>query len=202
MNKTFIIKIIILCLVTIKVSALEKIVLFGDSLMAGYGLPNEHHLSMVLQENLRADGYNVEVINGSVSGSTSSGGLNRAEWTLSETNIDLIILGLGANDMLRGINPKETKTNLEKIIKIAKDKNIKVILAGMVAPTSHGLKYKKNFDKIYPNLSKQYNLPLIPFLLEGVALKAELNLSDGMHPNEKGTIIISKTLQEIILKNL
>ena len=187
---------------TIKVSALEKIVLFGDSLMAGYGLSNEHHLSMVLQENLRADGYNIEVINGSVSGSTSSGGLNRAEWTLSETNIDLIILGLGANDMLRGINPKETKTNLEKIIKIAQDKNIKVILAGMVAPTSHGLKYKKNFDKIYPNLSKQYNLPLIPFLLEGVALKAELNLSDGMHPNEKGTIIISKTLQEIILKNL
>ena len=112
MNKTFIIKIIILCLVTIKVSALEKIVLFGDSLMAGYGLPNEHHLSMVLQENLRADGYNIEVINGSVSGSTSSGGLNRAEWTLSEINIDLIILGLGANDMLRGINPKETKTNL------------------------------------------------------------------------------------------
>ena len=187
---------------TIKVSALEKIVLFGDSLMAGYGLPNEHHLSMVLQENLRADGYNVEVINGSVSGSTSSGGLNRAEWTLSEINIDLIILGLGANDMLRGINPKETKTNLEKIIKIAKDKNIKVILAGMVAPTSHGLKYKKNFDKIYPDLSKQYNLPLIPFLLEGVALKPELNLSDGMHPNAKGTIIISKTLQEMILNNL
>ena len=187
---------------TIKVSALEKIVLFGDSLMAGYGLPNEHHLSMVLQENLRADGYNVEVINGSVSGSTSSGGLNRAEWTLSETNIDLIILGLGANDMLRGINPKETKTNLEKIIKIAQDKNIKVILAGMVAPTSHGLKYKKNFDKIYPDLSKQYNLPLIPFLLEGVALKPELNLNDGMHPNAKGTIIISRTLQEMILKNL
>ena len=187
---------------TIKVSALEKIVLFGDSLMAGYGLPNEHHLSMVLQENLRADGYNVEVINGSVSGSTSSGGLNRAEWTLSETNIDLIILGLGANDMLRGINPKETKTNLEKIIKIAQDKNIKVILAGMVAPTSHGLKYKKNFDKIYPDLSNQYNLPLIPFLLEDVALRPELNLSDGMHPNAKGTFVISKTLHEMILKNL
>ena len=187
---------------TIKVSALEKIVLFGDSLMAGYGLPNEHHLSMVLQENLRADGYNIEVINGSVSGSTSSGGLNRAEWTLSETNIDLIILGLGANDMLRGINPKETKTNLEKIIETAQNKNIKVILAGMIAPTSHGLKYKKNFDKIYPDLSKQYNLPLIPFLLEGVALKPELNLIDGMHPNAKGIIIISKTLQEMILKNL
>jgi len=202
MNKSFIIKIIIFCLVSIKAYSIEKIVLFGDSLMAGYGLPNEHHLSMVLQESLRAEGYNIEVINGSVSGSTSSGGLNRAEWTLSETNIDLIILCLGANDMLRGINPKETKNNLEKIIKTAQDKNIKVILAGIVAPTSHGLKYKKNFDKIYPDLSKQYNLPLIPFLLEGVALKAELNLSDGMHPNEKGTIIISKILQEIIIKNL
>jgi len=202
MNKSFIIKIIIFCLVSIKAYSIEKIVLFGDSLMAGYGLPNEHHLSIVLQESLRAEGYNIEVINGSVSGSTSSGGLNRAEWTLSETNIDLIILCLGANDMLRGINPKETKNNLEKIIKTAQDKNIKVILAGIVAPTSHGLKYKKNFDKIYPDLSKKYNLPLIPFLLEGVALKAELNLSDGMHPNEKGTIIISKILQEIILKNL
>ena len=93
---------------SIKAYSIEKIVLFGDSLMAGYGLPNEHHLSMVLQESLRAEGYNIEVINGSVSGSTSSGGLNRAEWTLSETNIDLIILCLGANDMLRGINPKET----------------------------------------------------------------------------------------------
>ena len=187
---------------SIKAYSIEKIVLFGDSLMAGYGLPNEHHLSMVLQESLKAEGYNIEVINGSVSGSTSSGGLNRAEWTLSETNIDLMILCLGANDMLRGINPKETKKNLEKIIKTAQDKNIKIILAGIVSPTSYGLNYKKNFDKIYPDLSKQYNLPLVPFLLEGVALKAELNLSDGMHPNKKGTIIISKTLQEIILKNL
>ena len=186
----------------INASAIEKVVLFGDSLMAGYGLPKEHHLSLVLENNLKKDGLNIKVINGSVSGSTSSGGLNRVEWTLSETNIDLMILSLGANDMLRGISPKETKKNLEKIIKTAQNKNIKVILAGMIAPTSHGFKYKKNFDKIYPNLSKQYNLPLIPFLLEGVALKAELNLSDGMHPNEKGTIIISKTLQEIILKNL
>ena len=86
--------------------------------------------------------------------------------------------------------------------KLNKDKNIKVILAGMVAPTSYGLEYKSNFDQIYPDLSKQYNLQLIPFLLEGVALKPDLNLSDGMHPNEKGTIIISKILQEMILKNI
>ncbi len=186
----------------INASAIEKVVLFGDSLMAGYGLPKEHHLSLVLENNLKEDGLNIEIINGSVSGSTSSGGLNRVEWTLSETNIDLMILSLGANDMLRGISPKETKKNLEKIIKTAQNKNIKVILAGMIAPVSHGLKYKKNFDKIYPDLSKQYNLPLIPFLLEGVALKPELNLNDGMHPNAKGTIIISRTLQEMILKNL
>ena len=201
MNKSFIIKIIVLCLVTIKVSAIEKVVLFGDSLMAGYGLNNEHHLSVVLQEKLISEGYNIEVVNGSVSGSTSSGGVNRVEWTLSESNINLVILGLGANDMLRGIQPKETKNNLEKIIKAAQAKNIKVILAGMIAPTSYGFEYKNNFDQIYPDLSKQYNLPLIPFLLEGVALKPELNLRDGMHPNEKGTIIISKILQEIILKN-
>lgn len=170
--------------------------------MAGYGLNNEHHLSVVLQEKLILEGYKIEVVNGSVSGSTSSGGVNRVEWTLSEPNIDLVILGLGANDMLRGILPKETKNNLEKIIKTAQGKNIKVILAGMIAPTSYGIEYKNNFDQIYPDLSKQYNLPLIPFLLEGVALKPELNLSDGIHPNEKGTIIISKTLQKIILKNI
>ena len=99
--------------------------------------------------------------------------------------------------MLRGIQPKETKNNLEKIIKTTQGKNIKVILAGMYAPTSYGIEYKSNFDQIYPDLSKKYNLQLIPFLLEGVALKPDLNLSDGMHPNEKGTIIISKTLQVI-----
>ena len=170
--------------------------------MAGYGLDNEHHLSVVLQEKLISEGYNIKVVNGSVSGSTSSGGVNRVEWTLSESNINLVILGLGANDMLRGIQPNETKNNLEEIIKTAQDKKIKVILAGMIAPTSYGFEYKSNFDQIYPDLSKQYNLPLIPFLLEGVALKSELNLSDGMHPNEKGTIIISKTLQEMILKNI
>jgi acyl-CoA thioesterase I len=202
MNKSFIIKIIVFCLVTIKVTAIEKIVLFGDSLMAGYGLNNEHHLSVVLQEMLISEGHKIEVVNGSVSGSTSSGGVNRVEWTLSAPNIDLVILGLGANDMLRGIQPKETKNNLEKIIKTAKDKNIKIMLAGMIAPTSYGREYKNSFDQIYPDLSKQYNLPLIPFLLEGVALKPDLNLSDGMHPNEKGTIIISQTLQEMILKNI
>ena len=170
--------------------------------MAGYGLPNEHHLSFVLQESLKSKGHNIEIINGSVSGSTSSGGLNRIEWTLSEPGIDLMVLGLGSNDMLRGIEPGETKNNLEKIIQIAQKKNIDIILAGMIAPNSHGSKYKKKFDRIFLDLSKEYKLELIPFLLDGVAMKPELNLSDGIHPNHKGIIIISTKLQKIILKKM
>ena len=150
--------------------------------MAGYGLPNEYHLSFVLQESLKSKGHNIEVINGSVSGSTSSGGLNRAEWTLSEPGIDLMILGLGANDMLRGIEPNETKNNLEKIIQISQKKNIDIILAGMIAPNSHGSKYKKKFDKIFSDLSKQYKLELIAFLLDGVAGKSEFNLRSWFLP--------------------
>ena len=202
MSKSFIIKIIIICLLTINAYAIEKIVLFGDSLMAGYGLSNENSLPVVLQRNLDAKGYNVKIINASVSGSTSAGGLNRADWTLIEPDIDLIILCLGGNDMLRGIQPTETKSNLEKIIKKAQGKNIEIILAGIIAPTSHSLNYKKNFDKIFPDLAKKFKIRLIPFLLEGVAMKPEFNLSDGIHPNAKGTLIISRTLEEVIIKTL
>ena len=169
--------------------------------MAGYGLPNEYHLSFVLQESLKSKGHNIEVINGSVSGSTSSGGLNRAEWTLSEPGIDLMIFGLGANDMLRGIQPNVTEKNLGQIIQIAKDKDIKVILAGMIAPKSHGFIYKKKFDSIFPKLSKKFEIPLIPFLLEGVALDPNLNQQDGIHPNKKGVIIISDTIKKSIIDN-
>jgi len=102
--------------------------------------------------------------------------------------------------MLRGIRPQETKKNLEKIIQTIQKKKIKIILAGMLAPTSYGANYKKEFDLIYPELSKKYSLPLIPFLLEGVALNPELNQNDGIHPNEKGTLVISETIKKSILK--
>jgi acyl-CoA thioesterase-1 len=199
MNRTLIIKIILLCLVSIKAFALEKVLLLGDSLMAGYGLPNEQHLSVVLENDLQQDGHNIKIINGSVSGSTSSGGLNRVDWAIGEPGLDLVILGLGANDMLRGINPNETEKNLEQIIQTVKDKEIKIILAGMLAPITHGIQYKNQFDQIYPRLAKKYDIPLIPFLLDGVALKPEYNQSDGMHPNDKGTLIISQTLKKSIL---
>ena len=201
MNKSFFIKILMIFLIHINASAIEKVLLFGDSLMSGYGLSQDDHLSLVLEDKFLQDGFDVDFINASVSGDTSSGGLNRAEWSLSEDEIDLVILGLGANDMLRGIQPNVTEKNLGQIIQIAKDKEIKVILAGMIAPTSHGFIYKKKFDSIFPKLSKKFEIPLIPFLLEGVALDPNLNQQDGIHPNKKGIIIISDTIKKSIIDN-
>jgi len=190
----------LICLVPATLFAENKIVLYGDSLMAGYGLDQKHHLATILEKNLNLKGMDVKVINASVSGDTSAGGLNRINWILSEQKFDLFILGLGANDMLRGISPEETEKNLEKIIENVLDKNITLILAGMIAPTTHGAEYKNKFDIIYKNLSTKYNLKLVPFLLEGVALNPDLNLDDGMHPNEKGVVIVSKNLEKKILE--
>ena len=201
MKKSFFIKILMIFLIHINASAIEKVLLFGDSLMSGYGLSQDDHLSLVLEDKFLQDGFDIDFINASVSGDTSSGGLNRAEWSLSEDEIDLVILGLGANDMLRGIQPNVTEKNLSQIIQIAKDKDIKVILAGMIAPTSHGFIYKKKFDSIFPKLSKKFEIPLIPFLLEGVALDPNLNQQDGIHPNKKGIIIISDTIKKSIIDN-
>ena len=177
---------------------IEKVLLFGDSLMSGYGLPEEDHLSVILEKSLKSEGYETQVFNGSVSGNTSLDGLNRIEDELLDESYDLIIIGLGANDMLRRINPNQTKQNLNEIINIILDNNIQVILAGMVASPTNGLNYKKKFDKIYPDLSKKFELELIPFLLNGVALNPNFNQDDGLHPNEKGVLIIAETIKRSI----
>ena len=177
---------------------IEKVLLFGDSLMSGYGLPEDDHLSVVLEKSLKSDKYEIQIFNGSISGDTSSDGLDRIENELSDTSYDLIIIGLGANDMLRRINPDQTKQNLEDIINIIRSNNIKIILAGMIASPTNGLNYKKKFDKIYPDLSKKFELELIPFLLKGVALNPSLNQADGIHPNEKGVLIIAETIKKSI----
>ena len=181
---------------------LEKVLLFGDSLMSGYGLPEKDHLSVILEKSLKSEGYQIQVFNGSVSGDTSLDGLERIEDELSGESYDLIIIGLGANDMLRRINPNQTKQNLNEIINIILDNNIKVILAGMVASPTNGLSYKKEFDKIYPDLSKKFELELIPFLLKGVALNPNFNQDDGLHPNEKGVLIIAETIKKSIFNFL
>ena len=177
-----------------------KIILFGDSLMAGYGLDQSSHLDRLLEKDLLERGITSKITNASVSGDTSNGGLNRINWSMQD-DYDLFILGLGANDMLRGISPETTKTNLEEIIKSVQKKNIPILLTGMQAPSSYGQEYQFSFNSIYPELAEDYEIFFYPFLLEGVALNAELNQSDGKHPNSKGIAFISKKLAEKI-KNI
>ena len=179
----------------------QKIVLFGDSLMSGYGLDEKFHLSLVLERNLNEKGFNIDVINASVSGDTTSGGLNRLNWLLEKRKVDIVILCLGANDMLRGIDPNIIKENLKNILLILQEKNISVLLAGMLLKT-YGEKYKSNFDRIYPELAKNFNVSFLPFLLEGVALIPKYNLDDGKHPNRKGVELISKNLERKLIKLL
>ena len=164
--------------------------------MSGYGLEKRFHLSTILEKSLKEQGFNVKVINASVSGDTTSGGLNRLNWLLEQKDIDILILCLGANDMLRGIKPSLIKKNLNKILEILQEKNITVLLAGMLSQETLGDDYKNKFDKIYPELAKKFQVSFLPFLLDGVALNAELNLNDGKHPNHKGIKIISKNLEK------
>ena len=177
-----------------------KIILFGDSLMAGFGLDSSNHLDRLLEKDLLDQGVVSQITNASVSGDTSNGGLNRLSWSLQD-DYDLFILGLGANDMLRGISPDTTKANLEVIIKIVQKKSIPILLTGMQAPSSYGQDYQSSFNSIYPQLAKEYEIFLYPFLLEGVALDPSLNQSDGKHPNEQGIALISKKIAEKI-KNI
>ena len=179
-----------------------KIALFGDSLMAGYGLKEEFHLSTVLEKNLNEKGFNVEIINASVSGDTTNGGLKRLSWLLEKREIDILILCLGANDMLRGLEPNHVRTNLEKMLEILKEKKINILLAGMQSQGAYGKEYKENFDKIFPELAQKFGLAFLPFLLEGIALKPEYNLSDGKHPNQLGVNLMSKNLEKELIKIL
>ena len=167
--------------------------------MAGYGLDEEFHLSTILEKNLNMKGFNVNVINASVSGDTTSGGLNRLKWLLEKKDTDIAIVCLGANDMLRGIKPNLIKQNLNQIMEILKEQKVTVLLAGMLAQETFGEMYKKRFDKIYPELAKKFEVAFLPFLLDGVALNPKLNLKDGKHPNHEGVKLISKNLEKKLI---
>ena len=202
--KFFIFKLLLLLIICVnftptKVHCNQKIVLFGDSLMSGYGLDQEFHLSTILEKNLIQKGFDVNVINASVSGDTTSGGLNRLNWLLEDKNTDIMILCLGANDMLRGIKPKLVRKNLNRILEILREKKVTVLLAGMMSQETFGEKYKNEFDKIFPELAIKFNVAFLPFLLDGVALKPEFNLKDGKHPNPKGVNLISKNLEQKLI---
>lgn len=174
-----------------------KIIVLGDSLSAGYKLPLEAAFTSQLAAALKAKGYDVSVPNTGVSGETTTGGLSRLDWVLGDKP-GLMIVELGANDGLRGIDPKVTRDNLDKILTKLKEKGVPVILAGMMAPRNLGQDYGKVFDAIYPELAKKHGVPLYPFFLDGVAMDPKLNQEDGMHPTAEGVaIIVSRILPTV-----
>ena len=176
-----------------------KIMLYGDSLMAGYGLPQKDNLASELSREIKSNDSTISFINASISGNTSKNGLSRVDWSLGD-NPNIVILCLGANDMLRGLDPSLTKNNLDSIINKFINNNAIIILAGMQSPESMGPKYKKEFDAIYPDLSAQYNLIFMPFLLKGVALEKELLQADFKHPNANGIRVMADNLNPYILQ--
>jgi acyl-CoA thioesterase-1 len=170
-----------------------RIMLYGDSLMAGYGLAQNENLAEELNRNLQMNENTFSILNASISGNTSKNGLSRIDWSLGD-NPDIVILCLGANDVLRGISPELTMANLDSIInKFIKNGSI-VILAGMLSPENMGSEYQNKFDSIYPKLAKNYDLIFMPFLLEGVALDKKYLQSDYKHPNKLGIKIIANNL--------
>lgn len=175
-----------------------RIVALGDSLTAGYGLESEKDFASQLEKALRAENYNVKVENAGVSGDTTAGGLARLEWALAgeagEPKVKLMIIALGANDLLRGVDPRVTRENLEAILTELKDREVRAVLVGMQSPGNMGPAFQRRFDKIFPAVAEKYGVPFYPFFLEGVAMKPELNLADGMHPNEAGVAIMVKNI--------
>ena len=163
----------------------RQIVGFGDSLMAGYGLQPGESFPEKLEKALRARGHDVVIANAGVSGDTTSGGLARLDWSVPD-GTDLVILELGANDMLRGVSPAITEKNLDEMIARLKARNITVLLAGMRAAPNLGSGYVEAFDGIYSRLADKHDVSLYPFFLDGVAADRSLLLEDGMHPNAAG----------------
>jgi len=166
-----------------------QIVGFGDSLMAGYQLPQEDALPAQLQKALTAKGIDTVIVNAGVSGDTSAAGLARVDWSIPD-GTDGVILELGANDALRGIAPEETEKNLKAIIGRLRDRGIEVLLVGMIAPPNMGSDYRDRFNPIYQRLADEYDLAFYPFVLDGVVTEPGLKIEDGMHPNAKGVAVM------------
>jgi acyl-CoA thioesterase-1 len=174
-----------------------KIVLLGDSLTAGLGLMETQAYPARLQQRIDVDGYNYEVDNAGVSGDTSAGGLRRLDWAL-QGNVRLLILALGANDGLRGLSVDEMKNNLTQIIQRARDRNVMVILAGMEAPPNYGQEYAASFRQAFRDVARQERVVFIPFLLDKVAGRPELNQADGIHPNVQGAQMVADTVWNVL----
>ncbi len=169
------------------------ILAFGDSLTAGFGVPDAQSYPARLQKIIIENGYPHQVVNGGVSGDTTAGGVRRIKW-LMKHNPEIVILELGANDGLRGLSLKEMESNLEQIIVICKEGGAKVLLTGMKVPPNYGEEYTVEFEKIYIRLAEKHKLSLVPFLLEGVAGRREYTQPDGIHPLGSGYSIVVQTI--------
>lgn len=173
-----------------------NVVAFGDSLMAGYQLDTDDAFPNRLAEALDAKGIQIVMTNASVSGDTTSGGLARLDWSIPD-GTDAVILELGANDALRGLPVSSTRENLDKMIARLRERNITVLLMGMIAPPNMGDEYGQGFNSIFPDLANKYELELYPFFLDGVAGMPDLNLSDGIHPNPDGVAVLVEKILPI-----
>jgi acyl-CoA thioesterase-1 len=179
------------------VKSVAKIVAFGDSLTAGYGLNPEDSYPSLLQKKLATDGFDYEVVNAGISGDTSAGGVRRIDWSL-EGDVKVVILELGANDILRGQPIAEMKKNLSMIIARAKARGAQVLLAGMEAPTNSGIDYRRWTHGAFSDLAKEQQVILIPFFLDRVAGIQSLNQEDGIHPNSAGAHIVADTVYQYL----
>lgn len=177
------------------------IVAFGDSLSAGYGLEDDDSFPVQLERALRADGVNAKVINSGVSGDTTAGGRARLAWSLPP-DADLVILELGANDGLRGIDPAETRANLDAMLGELASRDTKVLFTGMLAPPNLGREYGEAFNGLFPDLAKAHDVVFYPFFLDGVASEKNLNQPDGIHPNADGVARIVDRITPYVLKAL
>jgi acyl-CoA thioesterase-1 len=179
----------------------KRLVIIGDSLTEGYGVAHDAAYPALLEKEIAKSGKQWRVVNAGISGSTSASAVSQVQWHLKQKP-DLMLIALGANDGLRGNSVAAMEKNIDKAIAEAKKGGVKVILAGMRVPPNYGKKYSDDFASVFPRLAKKHDVPLIPFLLEKVGGRPELNLSDGIHPNEKGHALIAKMVYEDIKKYL
>ncbi len=170
-----------------------KLAVLGDSLTAGYGLPESAAFPVRLQKALKERGIETDIINAGVSGDTTSGGRDRLDWSIPK-DTEAVIVELGANDALRGVDPKVSRAALDDILKRLKARSVKVLLCGMYAPPNYGADYAAKFNSIYPDLAKAHDVPLYPFFLDGIVGDPKLNQSDGLHPTAEGVNAIVKRI--------
>ena len=185
------------------VQARPRVVFLGDSLTAGLGLPADEAYPALIQQKMDAEHLNYEVVNAGVSGDTTAGGLRRLDWVLAG-EVRVLVVALGANDGLRGLPPNQMKANLSAIVSGARNRGIDVVLAGMEAPPNVGPEYTRSFRNVYREVASEQRVPLIPFLLQGVAGESALNQADGIHPNEQGARRVAEvvwpTLKPLLVK--